>query len=77
MTSIMWKVFDYYLMDKKDQITVEDARLLYYFFDQVERFGYKSDRIRCLLDCYMHFNNSAWKHVRQLDARGAFDYATN
>lgn len=71
----MWIVLDKYMYDKKETMTVEDARLLYYFCDQVEHFGYKSDRIRCLLDCFMHFNNEAWTHVRQLGARGAFDHA--
>lgn len=69
----MWEVLDNYFYDHKESITVEDARQLYYFCDQVERFGYESSRIRCLLDCYMHFNNEAWKHVRKLEAKGAFN----
>ena len=73
----MWSELDYYLMSKKAEVTVEDARLLYYFCDQVERFGYQAPRIRVLLDCYMNFNNSAWQHVRKLEAKGAFDHATD
>lgn len=69
----MWEIFDEYLYNSRENITVEDARLIYYFCDQVERFGYESSRIRCLLDCYLHFNHDAWLHIRKLDVKGAFN----
>lgn len=69
----MWDVLDSYLYYNKESITVNDARLLYYFCDQVERFGYESSKIKCLLDRYMDFDHEAWKHIRKLEAKGAFN----
>jgi len=68
----MWSEYDLYIINNKEDLSVEDARLLFYFCDQVERFGYHAARITALLDILMHFNNSAWKHVRRLEAKGAF-----
>lgn len=68
----MWFEYDLYIINNKENLSIEDARLLYYFCDQVDRFGYTSAHIIALLDTLMHFNNSAWKHIRKLEAKGAF-----
>lgn len=68
----MWEAYQKYIDENRENITVEDWRLVWYFIDQVERFGYNSARIRCLLDCYLHFNRSAWEHVQRLNSQGVF-----
>lgn len=72
MPTMMWQIYDLYLELNKDKITVEDAMLIYYFLEQVERSGYESTRIRSMLDCYLHFNRSAWVHIQYLTSKGAF-----
>ena len=69
---MMWQIYDLYLELNRDKITVEDAMLIYYFLELVERCGYESARIRSMLDYFLHFNKSAWVHIQYLNSKGAF-----
>lgn len=68
----LWLAWGLYIDANRDNMTIEDARLMYYFIDQVITYGYNSARIRVLLDCYMYFNRSAWEHVQRLNSQGVF-----